>query len=175
MGIGIGKTQTLPVRVQLKRRNKAGSCKRPKRTGGKSAQEAKAGKQKKRATILAKKCKTRIVAEEEKRGEKSVVNEKLMLCKGGVQRAFFPIYGITHSVNNLNYIATALSDTGTAFRLTAHLVNPLLHLQLDMLPGQRAIVLFFNHGLCIRTHFAAPFRYHFFGTSRHTCISTVSI
>jgi len=161
MGIGIGKTQTLPVRVQLKRRNKAGSCKRPKRTGGKSAQEAKAGKQKKRATILAKKCKTRIVAEEEKRGEKSVVNEKLMLCKGGVQRAFFPIYGITHSVNDLDHIATTLSNAGTAFRLTAQLVSILLHLQLDVLLGQRAIVLLFDHRLCTSTHITTPFSHYF--------------
>ena len=96
-----------------------------------------------------------------------------MLCKRGVQRAFFPIHGITHTVNNLNHITTALSDRRTAFRLTTHPVSILLDLQLNMLPGQRAIIVFFDHGLCLRTHPAAPFSYSFLGNSRHTCISTV--
>ena len=84
-----------------------------------------------------------------------------MLCEGGVQRTFFPINRVAHTVNNLHHVTAALSNIGAALRLFVHLLSILLHLQLNMLMGQRAIVLFLNHGLCLCTHFATPFRYYF--------------
>ncbi|MCI5219566.1 MAG: hypothetical protein D3914_10360 [Candidatus Electrothrix sp. LOE2] len=52
------------------------------------------------------------IAAEEKRGEKKEQTKKgkLMFRAGGVQRTFFPINGITHTVNNPHYVTTALSD-----------------------------------------------------------------
>ena len=80
-----------------------------------------------------------------------------MLCKGGVQRTFSPVNGITHAVNNANHITTTLANTWATFRLLAHFLVILFYLQLNMLMRQRAVVFFLDYSLCICIHIAAPF------------------
>jgi hypothetical protein len=79
----------------------------------------------------------------------------------GVETALIPVHSITYTVDNLNNIAAAFSDTGADRRLSGNSVSVPFKLNKYMLPGQGAVILFAACRLALllfSVHCVGPYR-----------------